>query len=163
VSAHGTTGTAMGAPVTATPAPSNAPAAETALVNDGVSNDLSGLEVHSIEESPEAARTFVTPVYYRPSMFSNRPRKRWRWRVMRWAATILVVFAIVFFALLGEAVYINYFPTLAEQHLMLPTAPAPPRMPAPNEPVPIPADVTQPPPKPNELPVDADSPVPARR
>ena len=65
---------------------------------------------------------------------------------MRWAAAISVVLAIVFFALLGEAVFINYFPTLAEQDLTLPAAPPPPRLPATNTPVPIPADVTQPPP-----------------
>ena len=67
---------------------------------------------------------------------------------MRWAAAATVVFAIVFFALLGEAVFINYFPTLAEQDFRLPAAPAPLRVPAPIAPVPIPADVTRPPPLP---------------
>ena len=97
VTAPATALTATGTPVTAPAAPSSAPAAQTPLVSDGVSKDLSGLEVHSIEESSEAPRMFGTPVYYRPSIFGqNRPRRRWRWRVMRWAAAIFVVLAIVF-------------------------------------------------------------------
>ena len=158
VTAPATALTASGTPVTAPAAPSSAPAAQTPLLKDGVSKDLSGLEVHSIEESTEAPRMFGTPVYYRPSIFGeNRPRRRWRWRVMRWAAAIFVVLAIVFIALLGEAVFINYFPPLAEQDLTLPAAPPPPRLPATNTPVLVPADVTQPPPVPGELAVDADS------
>ena len=97
---------------------------------------------------------FSTPVYYRHSIFGghNRPRRRWRWRLLRWAAAITVVFAIVFFALLGEALFINYFPTLDEQDLPRPSAPAPLRMPAANAPVPIPQDVTLPPPLPDARP-----------
>jgi hypothetical protein len=62
--------------------------------------------------------------------------------------------AIVFVALLGEAVFIHYFPSLADQHLRLP-APVPLRVPATQEAVPIPWDVTQSPPLP-----DASSLVP---
>ena len=161
--------TAAPAPITATRAPSAvapaasvAPAAQSPLASDSVSNDLSGLEVHSIEDSPEAPPMFGTPVYYRHSMFGqNRPRRRWRWRLMRWAAAIAVVFAIVFFALLGEAVFINYFPTLAEQDLQVPAAPPSPRVPATNTPVPIPADVTQPPVISDELPAEPDAAPPA--
>jgi hypothetical protein len=122
-------------------------AASTPLVSDAISVDLSGLEVHDIEESPEAPPMLSTPVYYRHSMFSqNRPRRRWRWRLMRWAAAVAVIFAIVFFALLGEAVFIHTFPTLDEVDLRLPAAPASPRVSATSTPVPIPADVTQAPP-----------------
>ena len=66
---------------------------------------------------------------------------------MRWAAAAAVMFGIVFFALLGEAVFINYFPTVGEYDFHLPAAP-PPRVSLANAPVPIPADVTQPPPPP---------------
>lgn len=159
---------APAAPVTAPPAAvaaldasSAAPAGPVPLVSDSPSNDLSGLEVHSIEESSEAPPMFGAPVYYRHSMFGhNRPRRRFRWRVMRWAAAIFVVFAIVFLALLGEALFINSFPTLDEQDLPL-MAPAPLRLPAPILPVPIPADVTLPPPMPDERPVGADAAPPA--
>jgi hypothetical protein len=88
-----------------------------------------------------------TPVYHRHSMFSqNRPRRRWRWRLMRGAAAVAVISAIVFFGLLGEAVFIHTFPTLDEVDLQLPAAPASPRASATSTPVPIPADVTQAPP-----------------
>jgi type II secretory pathway predicted ATPase ExeA len=170
VTAPATEVTATGAPtspaasVTAPTAPVVVPGAPLPLVSETVSKDLSGLEVHSIEESTEAPPMFgAPPVYYRRSMFSNRPRKRWRWRVMRWAAAIFVVFMIVFFALLGEAVFINYFPPLAEQDLRLPDAPPPPRLPATNRSIPVPADVTQPPPVPGERPVDANAAPTARQ
>jgi general secretion pathway protein A len=145
--------------VTASPAVSApvapvAPGSPVPLISEAPSNDLSGLEVHSIEESHEAAPMFSAPVYYRHSIFGshNRPRRRWRWRLLRWAAAITVVFAIVFLALLGEALYINYFPTLDEQDLPRTSAPAPLRMPAANVPVPIPPDVTLPPPLPDARP-----------
>jgi general secretion pathway protein A len=117
------------------------------LVSGAPSNDLTGLEVHSIEQSPEAPPMFSSPVYYRHSIFArDRPRRRWRWRLLRWAASIFVVLAIVFFALLGEALFIHYFPTIDEQGLPAVAAPASLRVPAPIVPVPIPADVTLPPP-----------------
>jgi general secretion pathway protein A len=118
------------------------------LVSGAPSNDLTGLEVHSIEESPEAPPMFGTPVYYRHSIFSahHRPRRRWRWRVLRWAAAITVVFLIVFFALLGEALFIHYFPTIDEQSLPAVAAPASLRLPPAIRPVPIPLDVMLPPP-----------------
>jgi general secretion pathway protein A len=152
--------TAPAAAVTALGASTATPAGPVPLVSDSPSNDLSGLEVHSIEESSEAPPMFGTPVYYRHSMFGhNQPHRRFHWRVMRWAAPIFVVFAIVFLALLGEALFINYFPTLAEQDLPL-MAPASLHVPAPILPVPIPADVTLPPPMPGEGPVDADAATP---
>ena len=81
---------------------------------------------------------------------------------MRWAAAAAVMVGIVFFALLGEAVFINYFPPLEEYDLRLPDAPAP-RMPQTNTPVPIPADVTQPPPKSDALGVQPVTAWPMRR
>ena len=63
----------------------------------------------------------TAPVYTKHSIFGpKRPRLRWRWRVLRWAATATAVLAIVFVALLGEAVFIHYFPSLADQDLRLP-------------------------------------------
>ncbi len=67
--------------------------------------------------------------------------------MIRWAAAAAVMFGIVFFALLGEAVFIHYFPTVDEYDFRMPTAP-PSRVALANAPVPIPADVTQPPPPP---------------
>ena len=67
------------------------------------------------------------------------------------------MFGIVFFALLGEAVFINYFPTVAEYDFNLPASPSP-RMPLANAPVPIPADVTQPPPSPEPSDVQRGTP-----
>jgi type II secretory pathway predicted ATPase ExeA len=137
---------APAAPPVVTPSPA-APAAQAPQAGESVSADLSGLEVHDIEESPVAAsqpQPLGAPLYHQGSIFAERrQRRRWRWRVMRWAASAAVMFAIVFFALLGEAVYIYYFPTLAESDLWLPAAPAPPRLARPNTPVPIPADVLQ--------------------
>jgi general secretion pathway protein A len=118
---------------------------------DTVSNDLAGLEVHSIDESPEAppmvGEPEPAPVLHRHPIFGgyNRPRRRWR-RLIRWAAAIIVVVAIVFFALLGQALFINYFPTSDDQPLPLTAAPAPLRLPALIAPVPVPLDVTLPPP-----------------
>ena len=116
---------------------------------DTVSKDLAGLEVHSIDESPEAPPMVgePEPVYHRHLLFGgyNRPRRRLR-RLMRWAAAITVVVAIAFFALLGQALFINYFPTIDEQQLPLTPAPAPLRLPSAIAPVPVPADVTLPPP-----------------
>ena len=131
----------VAAPPPVAPAPVSQ-ASESAAV------DLSGLEVHDIEESYAAPRNFGGPMYSRGSIFGyHRPRRRWRWRVIRWAASAAVVVGIVFFALLGEAIFINYFPTLAEYDLRLPDAPRA-RIPLVNHTVPIPADVTQPPPAP---------------
>jgi hypothetical protein len=58
----------------------------------------------------------------------------------------------VFFALLGEALFITYFPTLDVQDLPRTSAAAPLRIPAANVPVPIPPDVTLPPPLPGAPP-----------
>jgi type II secretory pathway predicted ATPase ExeA len=145
------------------PAAAIAPRGPVPLVNEAVSNDLSGLEVHGLDEAHEAAPMFSTPVYHGHSIFGthNRPRRRWRWRVLRWAAAISVMFAIVFFGLLGEALFINYFPTMDEQILPVTATPAPPRLPATIVPVPIPADVTLPPPLPTDRPVPADAVTPA--
>ena len=126
---------------------SGAPASSASV--ETVSNDLAGLEVHSIDESPEAPPMVgePEPVYHRHLIFGgyNRPRRRLR-RLIRWAAAITVVVAIVFFALLGQALFINYFPTIDDQQLPLTAAPAPLRLPALIAPVPVPADVTLPPP-----------------
>jgi type II secretory pathway predicted ATPase ExeA len=112
-----------------------------------VSADLSGLEVNDLEESPTAAHTRETAVTGDVAeRWPHRPRKNWRWRVVRWAEAASVLLAIVFFALLGEAVFVNYFPPLEEYDLPLPAAPAPPRVPQINSPIPIPLDVTLPPP-----------------
>ena len=119
--------------------------------------DLSGLEVHDIEESHAPPGNFGGPMYSRGSIFGHhRPRRRLRWRVLRWAASAAVVFGIVFFALLGEAIFINYFPTIAEYDLRLPEAP-PARIPLVNRPVPIPADVTQPPPAPAQTDIQREA------
>ena len=94
-------------------------------------------------------------MYTKNSIFGpKRPRRRLRWRVLRWAATATGVLAIVFVALLGEAVFIHYFPSLADQDLRLPGAPAPLRVPAPIASVPIPADVTRRPPLPEAFRVE---------
>ena len=123
-------------------------AAAPAEVGEASINDLSGLEVHDIEESNAVRGNYGALMYSNGSIFgAHRPRRRWGWRVMRWAAAAAVMFGIVFFALLGEAVFINYFPTISEYDFHLPAAP-PPRVPLANAPVPIPADVTQPPPPP---------------
>ncbi len=137
-----------GPPVVSVPSPP-APAAPQPLISESPSADLSGLEVHDIEAPPPAAsqsQPFSASMYTQGSIFKeHRERRRWRWRVMRWAASAAVMFAIVFFALLGEAVYIYYFPTLAEYNLWLPAPPASPRLPSPNSPIPIPADLLPPP------------------
>ena len=115
----------------------------------GAPKDLAGLEVHSIHDSPEAPPMVgePEPPHHRHLLFGgyNRPRRRFR-RLMRWAAAIAVVAAVVFFALLGQALFINYFPTIDEQQLPLAATPAPLRLPAAIAPVPVPADVTLPPP-----------------
>lgn len=111
---------------------------------DSASPDLTGLDVHDIEASTAAPPKFKTPVYYQGSAFGQyRPRRRWRTRIMRWAAAASVMFGIVFFALFGEAVFIFYFPTVDEIYLRLPASPAPPRVSAPIRPVPVPSDLTQ--------------------
>ena len=143
---------AMPAPAAVPPlappvAPTVASAAPTAPLPppiDAAPPDLSGLEVHDIEEPSAAAHRFNTPVYSQGSVFGqHRPRRRWRTRLMRWAAAAMVMFGIVFFALFGEAVFIYYFPRLDEIYLRLPASPAPPRVSAPNRPVPIPQDAAQ--------------------
>ncbi|MGH6619592.1 MAG: hypothetical protein ACREF6_08605, partial [Alphaproteobacteria bacterium] len=67
---------------------------------------------------------------------------------------------IVFVALLGEAVFIHYFPSVADQDLRLPP-PVAPRVPVVNVAVPIPWDVTQRPPQPETLGLESGAP-PAR-
>ena len=132
----------------ASPAPitnaAAAPVAPPPPTIGAASNDLSGLEVHDIEAPSAAAHAFNMPAYHLSSVFGNRrpSRRRWRTRVVRWAASAAVVFSIVFFALFGEAVFIYYFPTVDDVYLRLPEAPAHPAVPAPNKPVPIPADDT---------------------
>jgi hypothetical protein len=119
------------------------------LVHASASTDLSGLEVHDIEGSAHAPPAPSRPVFTKQSIFSQkRPRRRLRWRVLRWAGAVAGVLAIMFVALLAEALFINYFPPLAEQDLRLPVEPSPPRVPAMIAPVPIPADVTLLPPLP---------------
>jgi type II secretory pathway predicted ATPase ExeA len=149
-----------------TPAPDfNAPAVVTAprsvaapaslatpppLIRDTAPADLSGLEVHDIEETSTAPTMLSTPMSSHQSIFGQRrPRTRWRWRVLRWAAAAVVLLGIVFIALLGEAVFVNYFPAIADQDITLPAAPPAWRH-ASNTPVPIPADVTAAPPIPLE-------------
>jgi general secretion pathway protein A len=123
--------------------------AATPLTGACLPTDLSGLEVHDIEESSHAPQVLNPPVFTKQSIFSERrPRRRWRWRVLRWAAAAAGAFAIVFTALLAEALFINYFPPLAEQDLRLPSEPSSPRVPAALVPIPIPADVTLQPPRP---------------
>jgi type II secretory pathway predicted ATPase ExeA len=132
--------------------------------DEGVSTDLSGLEVHDLEKSPAAQHTYsaIAPSDM-ADRWPRRPRRSWRWRVMRWAAAAGVMVGIVFFALLGEAVFINYFPPLEEYDLRLPDAPGPLRMPQTNTPVPMPADVTQPPPMSEGLGVPPDTARSTRR
>jgi general secretion pathway protein A len=115
-------------------------AAPVPLLGSSAPNDLSGLEVHDIEAPPDS-QLLSAPTYYQGSIFNqDRQRRRWRWRAIRWAVGGAVVVAIAFFALLGDAVFIHYFPPLSEQDLRLPAAPAPPRVSAANTPVAIPAD-----------------------
>ena len=145
------------APVVAAP-PLPAPPAPVSQPSESAAVDLSGLEVHDIEESHAPPRNFGGPMYSRGSIFGHhRPRRRWRWRVIRWAASAAVVFGIVFFALLGEAIFIHYFPTLDEYDLQLPEAP-PARVPLLNRPVLIPTDVIQPPHAPAQTDVQREAP-----
>ena len=144
------------------PAPSIAPAASsvappptppagapTVLVKDSAPIDRSGLDLYDIEDDSDAPAMFGAPSTTL-SIFGNKnPRRPSRWRLLRWAAAVIVVFAIIFVALQGEAVFIDYFPSLDEQDLRLPAAPTPPPVPATVAPIPIPADVTQPPPLPD--------------
>jgi hypothetical protein len=157
------------APPAAAPAPPVAPtqpaptAAAPAQVSVPPATDLSGLEVHDIEESNAVRGNYGPVIYSNGSIFgARRPRRRWRWRMMRWAAAAAVMFGIVFFALLGEAVFINYFPTIGEYDFNLPAAP-PARVPRKNAPVPIPADVTQPPPPPESPDLQRQAPAIAFR
>jgi type II secretory pathway predicted ATPase ExeA len=126
----------------------------TPLTGDSISTDLAGLEVHDIDESVHAPAMFSAPVYTKQSIFGPTRPRRLRWRLVRWAATATAVLAIVFVALLGEALFINYFPSVADQDLRLPAAPAPPRVPATIASVPVPADVTRRPPLPEAFRVD---------
>ncbi|HET9468555.1 MAG TPA: AAA family ATPase, partial [Vicinamibacterales bacterium] len=108
-----------------------APIAPVAPVAPVVNTDLSGLEVQDIqdiEESVEAPPMFGTAAYSRHSIFGqNRPRRRWRSRVLRWVGALALAFAIVFFALLGEAVFLNYF-AVSPEELPRPAASTPLRM-----------------------------------
>jgi hypothetical protein len=123
-----------------------APASSPSLqLTESVATDLSGLEVDEFDGSEEPTRLSIPAYSQRPTLGRQRlPRRRWRGRLLRWAAGAVVVFGIVFFALLGEAVFINYFPPLAELDLRLPEAPAPPRVSPANTPVAAPADLTLP-------------------
>jgi hypothetical protein len=129
---------ALGASAPVAPASSPSP-----LLVESVATDLSGLEVDEFDGSAEPTKLSI-PAYSRRSTLGSQrsPRRRWRGRLLRWAAGAVVVFGIVFFALLGEAVFINYFPPLAELDLRLPEAPAPPRVSPANTPVAAPADLT---------------------
>lgn len=145
----------------AAPAPPSAVSAP--LILDSVSADLSGLEVHDIDGSGETPRILSMPAYPTSILGQGRPRRRWRWRLLRWAAAGTAVFAIVFFALLGEALFVNYFPSLADHDLRLPAAPTPPRVPATVAPIAIPADVTLRPSLALLLPVVQEAAPPARQ
>ena len=129
--------------------PAAAPRAiEPSAVPAAVSNDLSGLEVHDIEKSPSAQHTFgaIEAADSVADRWPRRTRRRWRSRVARWAGAAALIAGIVFVALLGQAVFIHYFPPLEAYDLRLPNAPAaPPRQPH-GTPIPAPADVTLPPP-----------------
>ncbi len=134
----------------ASPAAALTPPPTPATTTDSFLNDLSGLEVYSIEESAEAPPMLGEPDHRR-SIFGAREeqRGRWRWRLMRWAAVTAVVLTVVFFALLAAALFTNYFPTVDEQDLPQIAAPAAPRVAAPVAAVAIPDDVTLPPPVPD--------------
>lgn len=136
-----------------------APIAPVAPVAPAVNTDLSGLEVQDIEESVEAPPMFGTPAYSRQSIFGqNRPRRRWRSRVLRWVVALALAFGIVFFALLGEAVFLHYF-AVSPEELPRPAASTRLRIAPANTPVPIPADVTQPPPPSDERVLEPDAPA----
>jgi hypothetical protein len=148
------------APDVAPPEPTP-PVAGPPLKRDSASTDLSGLEMHDIGESVHAPATITTPVYKTSIFGKKRPRTRLRWRLLRWAAATIGVASIVFIALLGEAVFIHYFPSLADQDLRLP-APLPLRIPAAGATIPIPSDVTQRPPLPDSLRLEPGASLPAR-
>jgi type II secretory pathway predicted ATPase ExeA len=149
------------APSVAPPDPTPRAAVPAPLVRDSASPDLSGLEVHDIGESVHAPATIDTPVYKTSIFGKKRPRRRLRWRLLRWAASVTAVAAIVFVVLLGEAVFIHNFPALADQDLRLP-APVPLRVPAPHTGVPIPWDLTQRPPLPDAVHLEPGAPPPPR-
>jgi type II secretory pathway predicted ATPase ExeA len=151
------TATPVAAPVEpsrVTPKSTTAAAVETPVAaplqpgSETASNDLSGLDVHDIEKSPAAPHAFRTIdiADSAADRWPQRPRRGWRGRVMRWAGAAAVLAGIVFFALLGEAVFIHYFPRMAEYDLRLPDAPALSHTARNSTPVPVPADVTQAPP-----------------
>lgn len=143
--------------VAAPPAPPSAPA-PVSQPPESAAPDLSGLELDDIEESHAEPRTFGGSAYSGASIFGHhRPRRRWRWRVIRWAASAAVIAGIIFFALLGEAIFIHYFPAIGEYDFQLPDAPRA-RIPLPNRPVATPADVTQPPPAPAQTDVQPEAP-----
>ena len=139
-----------------------APASSLQFV-EPVATDLSGLEVDEFDGSAEPTKLSI-PAYSQGSILGRQrlPRRRWRGRLLRWAAGAVVVFGIVFFALLGEAVFINYFPPLAELDLRLPEAPAPPRVSPANTPVAAPAELTLPSAAGEELPDRSRPPTRAR-
>ena len=149
------------APSAALPAPAPPVTVSTPLVRDSAPTDLSGLEVHDIDESVHTPATFSPPVYKQSIFGKKGPRRRFRWRVLRWVASATAVAAIGFFVLLGEAVFIHHFPALADQDLRLPAA-VPLRVPAAQVGVPIPWDVTQRPPLPDALHLVPVAPPPAR-
>jgi hypothetical protein len=148
------------APDVTRPEPTPPVAGPAPLLRDSAPTDLSGLEVHDIGESVHAPATITTPVYKTSIFGKKRPRSRLRWRLLRWAATAVGVACIVFVALLGEAVFIHYFPSVADQDLRLP-APAPLRIPATAGTISIPSDVTQRPPLPDPVRLEPGA-LPAR-
>jgi type II secretory pathway predicted ATPase ExeA len=147
-------------PIQSVPEPMPRVEAPPPLTRDSAPTDLSGLEVHDIDETVHAPASFSPPVYKNSIFGKKRPRRRWRF--LRWAAGATGVAAIVFVALLGEAVFIHHFPSLADQNLRLPE-PVPPRVPPAQAAVPIPWDVTQRPPLPDALHLVPDAPAPARK
>ena len=131
-------------PLVVVPEPMPTPPSAIAAPASSVTADLSGLEVHDIDDSGETPAAISAPIHSPMPMSEHRqPRRPLRRRVMHWIATATGVFGIVFVALFGQAAFINYFPPLDEQDLRLPGTPAPPRVPAGNTPIPIPADITQ--------------------
>jgi hypothetical protein len=149
------------APSVAPPDPTPPVAIPAPLIRESAPTDLSGLEVHDIGEAVHAPATITTPVYSTSIFGKKRPRRRLRWRLLRWAAALTAVAAIAFVALLGDAVFIHYFPAVADQDLRLP-APVPLRVHATQPGVPIPWDVTQRPPLPDPSRLDTRAPPPAR-
>jgi hypothetical protein len=133
---------------TLTPAPAKLapPIVPAVAATTAAAADLSGLEVHVLEETPAPSLSILaTPRdRRRPVMWQTSPR-RWRRRAIRGAGIVGLIAAILFFALLGQAVFLNYFPAAAQVELRLPARPRGPALPNVAVPVDLPADVTLPP------------------